>query len=221
MDSLPPIPPADPGTDAGPDPHAVGSLDALLAVYPPVLPWTAEKSSDRIGPATAAFIAASPFCILGTQGPRGIHASPRGDAPGFVQVAGEHTLLLPDRRGNNRLDAMRDILEDPRVTLVFLVPGAGETVRVHGTARITADPALRTRLAAGGREPTTVLVVAVTEVFAHCAKAFMRSGLWDARSRPEGLPTMGRLMAEHKHDAAMDVPGYDAAAAIRLPQNLY
>jgi PPOX class probable FMN-dependent enzyme len=204
-----------------PDPHAVATLDALLALYPETLPAAVEKVTDRIGPEMRAFIAASPFCLLGSQGPKGVHVTPRGDAPGFVAVEDERTLLLPDRRGNNRLDALRDLVADPRCSLLFLVPGAGETLRVHGRARITADPALRARFAVEGKEPATVLIVTVEEVYAHCAKAFMRSSLWDGKPRPAGLPTMARMLAEAKRDPAMDIAGYDAHYNERVKVTMY
>lgn len=178
-----------------PDPHAVTSLAALRALYAAPSALALAKTGDRVDPLTARFIAASPFVLMGTNGQRGVHVTPRGDAPGFVELADERTLLLPDRRGNNRLDGLRDLLEDPRVSLLFLVPGVDETLRVHGTARITTDPALRARLAAQGREPATVLVVHVEEIFMQCGKALMRAGLWDGRAKPEGLPSMGELLA--------------------------
>ena len=178
------------------DPHAVTSLDALSALYAEPSELALSKVGGSIGPLTQAFIAASPFCLLGTVGPQGLHVTPRGDAPGFVAVADPQTLILPDRRGNNRLDALRDILQDPRVALLFLVPGAGETLRAHGTARITTDPELRRRHAADGKEPTALLVVTVTSVYVQCAKAMIRSRLWDGRSRP-AVPTLGRMVAEH------------------------
>jgi PPOX class probable FMN-dependent enzyme len=179
------------------DPFAVSSLEALSRIYPEPSELVLNKASDRIGPATRAFLAASPFCLLGTVGPQGPHVTPRGDGPGFVEVLDERTLVLPDRRGNNRLDALRDILHDPRVALLFLVPGASETLRVHGRARITTDPALRARHAAQGKEPATLLVVSVESLFMQCGKAVIRSRLWDGRPKPEGVPTLGRLVAEH------------------------
>ena len=179
------------------DPHAVTSLAALEALYAAPSEVARNKAGDRMGTATRAFIAASPFCLLATTGPGGLHVTPRGDAPGFVTVADDRRLVVPDRRGNNRLDALRDILHDPRVGLLFLVPGAGETLRVHGRARITTDPALRMAHQADGKEPTTLLVVAVESVFMQCAKALIRSRLWAGAGRPGGLPTMGALVAEH------------------------
>jgi uncharacterized protein len=196
MDSLPP------------DPFAVTSLAALEALYEAPSELVRNKATDRLDAATRRFIGASPFLLLGTSGARGIHITPRGDAPGFVTVVDDTTLILPDRRGNNRLDALRDLLEDPRVSLLFLVPGAGETLRIHGTAHITTDPALRAAHVAQGKEPRTLLVVRVHELFMQCAKALMRSRLWDGRGRPEGLPSMGELLASQSagriEAAAMD-----------------
>jgi len=177
------------------DPHAITSLAALEALYAAPSELVKNKATDRVDARTAAFIAASPFLLIGTSGARGIHITPRGDAPGFVTVADERTLILPDRRGNNRLDALRDILEDERVSLLFLVPGVGETLRVHGTARITTDPALRAAHVAQGKEPATLLVVSVRELFMQCAKALMRSRLWEGRARPAEVPSMGELLA--------------------------
>lgn len=178
------------------DPHAVTSIDALAALYGAPSATARAKEGRAIGPETRAFLAASPFCLLATGGPQGLHVTPRGDAPGFVDVADERTLVLPDRRGNNRIDALRDILHDPRVALLFLVPGASETLRVHGTARITTDPALRARHAADGKEPATLLVIAVESLFMQCGKALIRSRLWDGRPKA-AVPTLGKLIAEH------------------------
>jgi len=180
------------------DPFAVTSVEALEALHAQPSELVRRKAVHRIDPLTRGFIAASPFVLIGTNGARGIHITPRGDAAGFVEVVDETTLILPDRRGNNRLDALRDILEDNRVSLLFLVPGVGETLRVHGNARITTDPAMRARHAAQGKEPATLLVVSVTELFMQCAKALMRSRLWDGRPRPAGLPSMGELLASQR-----------------------
>lgn len=202
------------------DPHAVTQLDQLLSLYDEVTPVAATKSTDRLDAPTRAFIAASPFCLLGTQGARGNHITPRGDAPGFVEVLDDHRVMLPDRKGNNRLDGLRDILEDNRVSLLFLVPGVNETLRLHGLATISTDPELRARCVAQGKTPTTVLVVEVREIFMQCAKAFMRSGLWAGRPRPAEVPTMGQLIAAHKK-GGIDPAAYDQAAPARLQANLY
>jgi PPOX class probable FMN-dependent enzyme len=201
------------------DPFAIATPEALDAIYDTPSDLVRNKAGSRIGPATAAFIGASPFCLLATIGPHGLHMTPRGDAPGFVAVADARTLILPDRRGNNRLDALRDILHDPRVSLLFLVPGVTETLRVHGRARITADPALRARHAAQGKEPATLLLVSVDTLFMQCGKAPIRSRLWEGRSRPSGVPTLGALIAEHSAglaDAATVDAGIPDAYRTRL-----
>jgi PPOX class probable FMN-dependent enzyme len=208
MDSLPP------------DPFAVTSLEALAALYPAPSELVLNKESDRLGPVTRAFLAASPFCLLGTVGPNGPHVTPRGDAPGFVTAPDDRTLVLPDRRGNNRLDALRDILHDPRVALLFLVPGAGETLRVHGRARITTDPGLRARHVVQGKEPATLLVVSVESVFMQCGKAVIRSALWDGRPRPAGVPSLGQLVAEHSAGRA-EAAALDAAMPQAYRDRLY
>jgi uncharacterized protein len=202
------------------DPHAITDLESLARLYDAPSELVLNKASPVIDAATAAFIAASPFALLGTQGARGIHVTPRGDGAGFVTVEDERTLLLPDRRGNNRLDALRDILDDPRCSLLFLVPGVAETLRVHGTARITTDPALRARLAAQGKAPTTVLVLSVTELFMQCGKALLRARLWEARGRPEGVPSMGTLVAAHSR-GRVEAAAMDATYPERLRQTMY
>ncbi|HYZ31079.1 MAG TPA: MSMEG_1061 family FMN-dependent PPOX-type flavoprotein [Crenalkalicoccus sp.] len=203
-----------------PDPHAVTIPAQLEALYDPPRELVLRKVTDRPDAPTRAFLAAAPFCLLATAGHRGAHCTPRGDAPGFVAALDDRTLALPDRRGNNRLDALRDILENPEVALLFLIPGVGETLRVNGAARITADPALRERLAAKGKPPTTVLIVAVREVYMQCAKALVRSRLWEGRRRPEGVPSMGELLAAHTR-GMVEPPAYDAAAPARLAETLY
>lgn len=204
----------------GMDRYAITTPAALEALYGPPMELAANKSTTTLDPTTCAFLAASPFCLLGTQGPRGNHITPRGDAPGFVVPLDEKRLMLPDRKGNNRLDGYRDIVEDNRVSLLFLVPGMNETMRVHGTATISTDPDLRARCIAQDKVPTTVLIVEVREIFMQCAKAMMRSQLWDGRKRPDGVPTMGALLAAHKKNG-MDVAAYEREAPARLKANMY
>ena len=127
------------------DQYAITTVAELEALYDQASETAANKSTDRLDGPTRAFIAACPFALLGTQGSRGNHITPRGDAPGFVQVLDDQHVMLPDRKGNNRLDGLRDILEDNRVSLLFLIPGVNETLRLHGTATISTDPALRAR----------------------------------------------------------------------------
>jgi PPOX class probable FMN-dependent enzyme len=202
------------------DPYAVSSLEQLAALYDPPRELVLKKVTDRLGPATLGYLAASPFCLLATTGANGVHCTPRGDAPGFVAALDDRTLALPDRRGNNRIEALRDIVENPEVALLFLVPGSGETLRVNGAARLTTDPALRERFAIDGKLPTTVVLVAVREVYMQCAKALMRSRLWDGRRRPEALPSMGALLAEHTR-GGVEPASYDAEAPARLQATMY
>lgn len=200
------------------DPHAVTTLAALEALYGPANPNSLKKVRADIDAPSAAFIARSPFCVLTTRGAGGTpHGTPRGDSPGFVRVLSPTEVALPDRRGNNRLDALRDILGDPRVALLFLIPGVGETLRVAGRATITTDPALCAALAEQGRAPATVLRIAVEEVFFQCARALMRSGLWADTPRPAGVPTAGQFMASATA-GAFDPVAYDIEAPARLAQ---
>ena len=159
--------------------HRVTTLEALAALYGEPYGPAIVKEIDHINPHYRKFIEAAPFFALATCGPEGLDCSPRGDAPGFVRVADERTLLIPDRRGNNRIDSLRNIIRDPRVALLFLIPGVGETIRVIGRASISTDPALTESFIVNGKSPRTVIVVAVERVFYQCTKAIVRSKLWD------------------------------------------
>ncbi len=203
------------------DPHAVTTAAQLAGLYEAPHPRFLAKVTDRLEATSLAFIAASPWCILATCGPQGAHATPRGDAPGFVTALDATTLALPDRRGNNRLDAFHDILENPEVALLFVVPGAGETLRVNGRARITADPALCARFAVQGKPPVTVLLVTVREIYAHCAKSVMRSRLWGDQARPAGLPTNGQMIAAHTAGGSIDPARYEAEYQARIASQMY
>jgi PPOX class probable FMN-dependent enzyme len=202
--------------------HILTTADELATCYARPSERVLKKELDHIDALGRAFIAASPFLVLATGCSRGLDCSPKGDKPGFVQVAEDgRTLLIPDRRGNNRLDSLKNLVEDPRIGLIFFVPGANETYRVNGRARISADPLLKRRFAVDGKEPTTVIVVAVEQAFQHCPKALVRSDLWRAggRGRPKGVPTLGDF-------AAARTPGTDSAAynadyARRMPNELY
>jgi uncharacterized protein len=173
-------------------------------------------------PVYRAWIERSPFAVLATRGPDGLDNSPRGDPAPLVHIEDERTLLLPERRGNNRADGLRNILHDPHVSLIFFIPGVGETVRVNGRARISVDPARLDRLAMQGQRPLCVLEVAVDTVFFQCAKALMRSALWtDAQraARPD-VPTAGQWLAALS-DQAVDGAAYDQLLPSRLSQTLY
>ncbi|TNC11667.1 pyridoxamine 5'-phosphate oxidase family protein [Methylobacterium terricola] len=165
----------------------------------PVSRLAEGKVLARLDAHARAFIALSPFLVAATADAEGrADASPRGDAPGFVQVLDEATLLIPDRRGNNRADSFGNLLAAPGIGLIFLVPGITETLRVNGTARISTDPALLAPLVAQGKVPTTGLLVTVREAFFHCGKAVMRSRLWDpaAQVPRDTFPSLGRVLAE-------------------------
>jgi PPOX class probable FMN-dependent enzyme len=176
----------------------IDSLEALEVLYTPApAPASTVKVSDRITPHYRALIEASPFLALATVGPEGLDCSPRGDQPGFVRIADERTLILPDRRGNNRIDSLRNVVRDPRVALMFLIPGSGTTFRVNGRAVVSADPDLLKSFAVDGKAPRTCLVVTVVEAYFQCARAIVRSGLWKAESQvdPKSLPTPGAMLA--------------------------
>lgn len=160
--------------------HIVDSLAALERIYGAPSDAAVRKSIDHLDPLCQSFIAAAPFMLLATAGDSGLDCSPRGDQPGFVEVADNKTLFMPDRRGNNRIDSLRNIMHDPRVGLLFLIPGVHHCLRVNGRARISIDPALLQRFAIDGVAPKSVVVISVEQAFAQCARAVMRAKLWDA-----------------------------------------
>src|SRR5262249_6128224 len=154
------------------------TVDELAGMYNRPTERVLNKELDHVSALGRAFIAASPFMLIATAGRQGFDCSPKGDRPGFVHVEdGGRTLLIPDRPGNNRLDGLKNLIEDPRMALIFLVPGANEPYRVNGRARISRDPALMRRFAVDGKEPRAVIVVAVEQAFPHCPKALIRSDL--------------------------------------------
>jgi PPOX class probable FMN-dependent enzyme len=180
------------------------------------------KELDYIDSLGRAFIAASPFLVLATGSREGFDCSPKGDKPGFVQVEEEGRLLLiPDRPGNNRIDGLKNLIEDQRIGLIFLVPGANETFRVNGRARISSNSDLKRRFAVDGKEPRTVIVVTVEQASQHCPKALVRSDLWKAGngSRPEGVPTLGDFAAAR--NPGVDRRVFDRDYAKRIAQALY
>lgn len=172
---------------------------ALRALYGEPNVRATNKALSRLDAHCRTFIGLSPFCVLGTAAADGsADCSPKGDAPGFVRVLDDETLLIPDRLGNNRVDSMSNIVENPHVGLIFFVPGMNETLRVNGKAGITTDGALLEPLSVNGKRPRTGLVVKVEEAFLHCAKALMRSKLWDPERRidRESFPSLGRILAD-------------------------
>jgi len=201
----------------------VTSLEQLTALYAEPNARSLAKESPVVTPLYAELIAAAPFAIVATHGPKGIDCSPRGDAPGFVHVLDERTLLVPDRRGNNRLDTLRNLLHDPTIALLFMIPGVGETVRVRGTATISTAEDLRARFEVSGVLPVTVLVVDVQRVYFQCSRALVRSRLWDQEryvARAD-LPTAGQLQAEAGAMSAEQVAEYDATLDEYVASTLY
>jgi len=171
----------------------------LRKLHHPPMSRATDKVLRALDPHCRKILALSPFCVIATQGPNGADISPRGDPPGFVRELDARTLLVPDRVGNNRLDAMTNLLTNPRIGLLFLVPGLNETLRINGTARITDDPRLLAGSAINNRAPKIGLVVAIEEAFLHCAKALIRSSLWDASRHIDRaiLPSYAEMLLDH------------------------
>ena len=202
------------------DPYTITSLNDLAKIYTRPLPHVATKETDHITEVGRAFIAASPFLVLATSNET-IDCSPKGDAPGFVQLLDDRTLLIPDRPGNNRIDGMRNLLVNPKVGIIFMVPGSNETYRVTGSATISTDPELLKRFEVGGKLPRVVIVVAVAEAFNHCPKAFVRANLWNATERPSGAPSHGDFAAARDGKDAAYARDYNEKYAERLKTKLY
>lgn len=202
--------------------HRVSTLAALEALYDKPYGPAIVKEIDRINPHYRKFIETAPFFALATSGPDGLGCSPRGDAPGFVRVADEKTLLIPDRRGNNRIDSLRNIVSDPRVALLFLIPGVGETIRVIGRASISTDPALTETFIVNGKAPRSVIVVAVERVFFQCSKAIVRSKLWDPALHVDrkSLPSAGTILGEIS-GGKIGGPEHDRGQPQRIKETLY
>lgn len=201
----------------------IRTLDDLLDLYnvAPV-PAALVKVSDRIIPEYRALIEASPFAVLATAGPEGLDCSPRGDRPGFVRILDDQTLCMPDRKGNNRIDSLRNIVRDPRMALLFLIPGSGTTLRVNGHAVVSAEPNLLASFAVDGAPPRSVLQITVEAVYFQCARAIVRSGLWNPKSHVESgsLPSPGTILAA----ASAGVVGgaaYDEAWPARAAATLW
>ena len=200
----------------------IRTLEELAALYDVPVPTSITKEVDHLTELHFAYIEASPFVLVATSGPGGLDCSPRGDPPGFVRVRDERTLLMPDRRGNNRLDTLRNLVVDPRIGLLFLVPGIGVTLRVNGTAKLSTDLELRESFAIDGKLPTTVIIVTTTAVYTQCPKALIRSHLWDSSRHREAseLPSVGDIM-ELITAGAFDGKAHDAAYPERVRQTIY
>ena len=201
----------------------IDTIAALEALYTPA-PVAASlvKVTDQITPHYRKLIEASPFLALATSGPEGLDCSPRGDKPGFVRIADDRTLMIPDRRGNNRIDSLRNIVNDPRVALLFLLPGSGTTFRVNGSATLSADPSLLESFTVDGHRPRSVIVVAVEAAYFQCARAIVRSALWDPARHVDGAvrPTPGEILAALSDDT-VGGPRYDEEWPTRAAKTMW
>jgi uncharacterized protein len=176
----------------------IATIEQLEAIYGQPNEASTVKVADRVTAQYRRLIDKSPFAALATCGPEGLDCSPRGDLTGLVRIHDDETLMMPDRRGNNRVDSLRNIVRDPRVALLFLIPGSGSTLRVNGRAQVSADPDLLASFAVDGKTPRTVIVMTVEEIYFQCARAIVRSDLWnpDRRVDPTELPTPGQILAD-------------------------
>lgn len=201
----------------------VTSIEQLEALYTPA-PAAAStvKVAQRMTPEYRRLVEASPFAALATVGPEGIDCSPRGDQPGFVRIHDDTTLMMPDRRGNNRIDSLRNIVRDPRCAFLFLLPGSGTTFRANGRAHLSIDPDLLESFAVDGKAPRSVIVMAIDELYFQCARAIVRSDLWNPARHIETatLPTPGQILA-NMTDGAVGGQPYDQAWPERAKQTMW
>jgi len=204
------------------DENIISSLDELEEIYGESPEGALKKEIDHISDGYRAFLEAAPFVVVATVGPEGLDCSPRGDPAGFVRVVDEHTVMIPDRRGNNRVDSLRNIVRDPRISLLYLIPGVGETIRINGTAQISVDPDLCASFAMQGKNPSSILVVTVGSIYYQCPKALVRSKLWAPESivSRNSLPTTGKIL-EAITEGEIDGGAYDRAYPQRIKDTIY
>lgn len=202
--------------------HLITNMEQLQALYGEKMGASVVKEIDHISGAYRRLIEAAPFVAIATSGPEGLDCSPKGDPAGFVHILDEKTLAIPDRPGNNRIDGFRNIVRDPRIALLFLIPGVGETLRVNGRASISTDPELMQSFAVNGKLPRCVLIVHIETIYFHCAKAIVRSKLWDESTKIDrkSLPSTGTIIAELSH-GKLGGEKYDREAPERIKAQLY
>jgi len=202
--------------------HIVTTMERLESLYGTPSGPAVAKEIDHINSGYRKLIEAAPFVTIATSGPEGLDCSPKGDPAGFVRVLDEKTLAIPDRPGNNRLDGMRNLLRDPRIAVLFLIPGVGETLRVNGRADVSVDPQLMESFAMNGKLPRAIIVVHVERVYFHCSKAIVRSKLWDEATKiaRTSLPSTGTLIAETSR-GTLGGSDYDRDASARIKAQLY
>ena len=201
---------------------SIKSIAELEALYGLPAETSTAKEIDWISAEYKALIEASPFAVLATNGPEGLDCSPRGDLPGFVRIHDERTLMMPDRRGNNRVDSLKNIIRDPRIALCFLIPGSRNALRVNGEARISTDPELKASFAENGKEPRSVIVIKTQAVYFQCGRAIVRSNLWNPEVQidPAALPTPGDVLAELSN-GEIGGADYDAKWEDRAKETLW
>jgi len=207
--------------DVRTDPHIIATREALRAVYKPAMDGAIKKVLTRLDTHCRQYIERSPFCVLATSDADGnLDASPKGGPAGFVTVADDRTVMLPDWPGNNRLDGLENLIDNPKVGLLFFLPGMNEMLRLNGRARISVDPALKAKFETDGHLPISVVVVEIDQVYLHCSRALQRSALWNPARHIDraAFPSMGRMLADQ-------VAGYDAVATDKIIEankdNLY
>eukprot|EP01037_Dinobryon_pediforme_P026124 gene26124-28535_t len=202
--------------------NLITTIEQLEAIYGQPVERAVRKEISYLNEDYRSCVEAAPFLVLASAGADGMDCSPKGDPAGFVRILDERTLAIPDRPGNNRIDNLRNIVTDARVSLLFIIPGVGETLRVNGRAEISLDPELLSSFEVRGKLPRTVIVVTVEAAYFHCSKAIVRSGLWDSERylAREQLPSAGSM---HKRlaDGAFDAHAYDREAPARIEAGLY
>jgi uncharacterized protein len=198
--------------------HTIADLEEL---YGPANPNSLLKETQYLTPAYRTWLAAAPFFALATSGPAGLDCSPRGDQTGALLILDDKTLAIPDRRGNNRLDSLRNIIDDPRVGLLFMIPGVNETLRINGRAVLSTNPELIANFVVNDQAPKCVIVIAIDTVYFQCARALARSKLWDVSKHavPKSVPTAGQMTKSAMGD--FDADAYDAALPARQAGTLY
>ena len=200
----------------------ITTVAELEAIYGAVGERSLTKEIGHLSATYQAFIEKSPFLVIATVGPEGLDCSPRGDPAGLVRIKDQNTIQLPDRRGNNRIDTLKNIVRDPRVSLLFLIPGIGETMRVNGRAAISTDPELCASFETAGKLPRTVLVITVLQAYFQCQRALVRSRLWEADARPPraGIPPAGDMLADVSN-GEFDGKSYDAGYPEYMKTTIY
>lgn len=202
--------------------HVLTTDAELDAIYGEPVPRSLVKEIDHVSEHYRAYIEAAPFVVMATAGPEGLDCSPRGDPAPLVRVSDPKTILLPDRRGNNRIDGLRNLVRDPRISLLFLIPGIDVTMRVNGQAVISTDPRLIESFEINGKLPRSVIVTTVERAYFQCPKALVRSRLWsrDAHVNRDGLPTTGAMMAALSAEP-FDGEAYDANYPEHMKATIY